>query len=339
MPTPDRTLRLRAESRGLLYGACGSHRALAEDSEYARHFAAECGILVPENDLKMGPLRPTPERFDFERSDWLAEFATKHGMKLRGHTLVWHNQLPKWFEAVATAGNARQLMESHIREVAGRYRGRMHSWDVVNEAIDPKSGRPDGLRKTPWLERLGPEYLEMAFHAAAEADPKAMLVYNDFGLDYDQPDQQARRVAVLGLLRRLKKGGVPLHAFGTQAHLSANNANFKAETVKRFFGEVAELGLKILITELDVKDNGLPEEFADRDAAVARHYESYLNAALANKVVIAVLTWGLSDRYTWLSRQTTRPSGTGGRCMPLDREFQRKPAWDAMARAFDGRTV
>ena len=176
--------------------------------------------LFPERP-EMGARPSRSDRFDFVPADVLADFAAKHDIKMRGHTLVWHEQIGHWFASTVTKENARSYLENHVREVMGHYRGRMHSWDVVNEAIHRPDGRPDGLRKTPWLELLGPEYLEIAYTVAAETDPRALLVYNDFGLDYDTPAQQAKRDAVLGLLRSLRKRKIPVQAFGMQAHLSA----------------------------------------------------------------------------------------------------------------------
>jgi endo-1,4-beta-xylanase len=329
-------LRTHAADRGRLYGAAAANGPLQRDPDYAAHFASECGILVPENVLKWALVHPAPDRFDFAPADVLAEFAAKHDMKMRGHTLVWHEQLAQWFASTVTKENARSYLENHIREVMGHYRGRMHSWDVVNEAIHPPDGRLDGLRKTPWLDLLGPEYLEIAYTVAAETDPGALLVYNDFGLDYDTAAQQAKRDAVLGLLRSLRKRKIPVQAFGMQAHLTAaEQPQFKPDTLRRFFGEIASMGLKILITEMDVADNSLPADIPDRDQAVAEIYGQYLNAALSEGAVVAVLTWGLTDKYTWLAQRKRRADGLPVRPLPLDAAYQPKPAREAIARAFD----
>ncbi|MCS7314996.1 MAG: endo-1,4-beta-xylanase [Bryobacterales bacterium] len=328
-------LREYAARAGLLYGAAAAWPVLRDDESYARAFAQECSILVPENVLKMGPVQPEPGAFRFEPADFMAEFCRRHDMRMRGHTLLWHQQAWPWLKTIADAQEARKRLEEHILTVAGRYRGSMHSWDVVNEAVHVPDGRQDGLRKTPFLELLGSDYVELAFRIAHDADPQAKLTYNDYGLDYDTPGQESKRQAVLRLLRHLKEREVPIHAFGMQAHLDwAEFRHFNPETLQRFFREIAELGLEIYITELDVSDRDLPDEIAQRDEAIAKVYHTYLTAALAERAVKAVLTWGLTDRYTWLATRRQRPSGTPVRVLPLDRDYRRKPAWQAIRDAF-----
>jgi endo-1,4-beta-xylanase len=329
-------LRDRAAAKGLIYGAAGRQGRLSSDAQYAAYFAQECGILVPEWELKWKTLRPTPDTFDFSKGDWLAEFARTHGMFFRGHTLVWHHDLPPWFAGTVNRQNAQQILVQHIATVVKHYAGKIHSWDVVNEAVLPKDNRSDGLRNTPWLELLGPDYIEMAFRAAAEADSQALLVYNDYRLDYNSSDEQVKRTAVLKLLEHLKARGTPIHALGMQAHLHGEESgNFNPEKLKAFLRNVASLGLKILITEMDVADQKLPLQVNIRDRTVAGIYEDYLTAVLEEPAVIGVLTWGLSDRYTWLSQEKPRLDQAPVRPLPLDTELNRKLAWNAIARAFE----
>lgn len=329
------SLRNRAAAKGLIYGAASKQRILSSDKKFAARFAQECGILVPEGELKWGFLRPSPDRFNFASADGMLEFANAHNMLFRGHTLVWHESLPRWFEDKVNSQNAKQILLEHISAVVGHYAGKIHSWDVVNEAIYPAHGRSDCLRKSPWLEFLGPDYIEIAFRAAAEADPQALLVYNDHRLEYDTPDQEARRTAVIRLLERLKFRGVPVHALGIQTHLWGSENRFNAKKLKAFLRDVAGLNLKILITEMDVADQKLPLDVAVRDRIVGGIYEDYLSVVLDEPAVIAVMTWGLSDRYTWLSKQRPRTDGTPVRSLPLDAQLKRKLAWNGMARAFD----
>lgn len=330
-------LRNRAAAKGLIYGASSRYPLLSSNAELAACFAQECAMLVPEVELKWRALRPSPHSFDFTRGDWMAEFARTHGLLLRGHTLVWHksSSLPEWFMDTVNSKNAEQFLLKHIATVVRHYAGKIHSWDVVNEAVSAKEGRSDGLRNTPWLKFLGPSYIDMAFRAAAKADPQALLVYNDYGLDYDKPEDEAKRSAVIKLLERLKSIGTPVHALGIQAHLRSYETRFNPTRLRDFLRDVASLDLKILITEMDVSDGKLPSNVAVRDRIVAGVYEDYLSVVLDEPAVISVVTWGLSDQYTWLSKDYPRKDGVPVRPLPLDAELKRKLAWNAIARAFD----
>ena len=323
-----------AAQNHLLYGAATQYSILRRDRDFARRFVEECAILVPENDFKWKKLRPTPQSFDFTKTDWLASFAQAHNLELRGHTLVWHKALPGWFTSKVNRTNAAEYLVNHITTVVQRYRGKIHSWDVVNEAIEPKDGQNDGLRRTPWLKYLGEEYIELAFKTAAAADPQALLTYNDFDLAYDTPEQEARRTATLKLLEKLKAKNIPVQALGMQAHLYAGTDRFNARKLKQFMQNVADLELKILVSELDVVDRALEAATVIRDRSVANIYRQYLEIVLAQPAVIAVITWGLSDRYTWLKKYRSRNDGADVRPLPLDDDLQPKLVWETLADAF-----
>jgi endo-1,4-beta-xylanase len=328
-------LRQRAAAKGLLYGAALRTVQLEKDPVFAKAVAQECNILVPDRELKWRFLCPSPGVYNFAPVDKLLSFAQSHTMQMRGHTLVWHEALPSWVDGSLSHLNAKQILTDHISTVVKRYAGKMHSWDVVNEALEPKDKRSDGLRDSPWLTMLGPDYIDLAFRLAAEADPKALLTYNDFGMDYDTSFGRKKRVLVLNLLKHLKANGTPIHALGIQAHLYRDQPNFNADSFKIFLQKVADLGLKIMITELDVTEKKLPTNLQERDRIIAAAYEDYLSVALAQPAVIAVLTWGLSDRYTWLSTKEPREDRTSVRPLPLDKELKRKLAWNAIARSLD----
>jgi endo-1,4-beta-xylanase len=332
----EQSLVKRAKAKGLTYGAAIDHSVLSADSEFVARFLQECGLLVTENGLLWPQVHPEPNRFDFKLGDGLAEFAKTHNLPFRANHLVWHQWLPEWVRETVNPQNAEKVLVDHIQTVAGRYAGQMHSWDVVNEAIEPLEEREDGLRvETPWLELLGPDYIELAFQAAAAADPQALLVYNDYGLEYDNPTHEARRTAVLKLLERLVAKGTPIHALGIQSHLSGSAADFNPEIFQKFLRDVANLGLEILVTELDVSDRDLPFDLPTRDRAVASAYEDYLSVVLDEPAIATVVTWGLSDRYTWLSWFEPREDKAAARPLPLDDRLNRKLSWHAIARAFD----
>ncbi len=335
-PASDpRPLRQIARSFGREFGAAVEPATLAADSAFASAVTAECGMVTSENCLKWAALRPTVDRFDFTRGDALRDFARAGGMAFRGHTLVWHNSLPSWFSSTVNAGNAERYLVEHIATVASHYAGEIHSWDVVNEAIDTTSGRADGLRSTPWLQFLGPRYIDVAFATAAVADPRALLTYNEYGLELSSSGP--RRDATLRLLSDLRGRGVPLHGLGIQGHAGGTGwAQFDAGAFAAFLRDVAALGLRIFISELDVKDNNLIADTATRDQQVAAVYRDYLSVALAEPAVGAVITWGLSDKYTWVKTAAPRGDGLPVRPLPLDSEMKRKAAWEAIAAAFRG---
>jgi endo-1,4-beta-xylanase len=218
-----KSLRAHAEARGLLVGCAVVPERLNNEPQYAGVVAAQANLLVAENAMKWRALRPAADKYNFAGADAILAFAAAHGQKVRGHNLCWHESIPDWFAGTVTKDNARRILTEHIRTVAGRYAGKLQSWDVVNEAIDPKSGLPDAMRKSPWLELVGPDYLDVAFRAAREADSTALLTYNDYGIETDALDETEKRAAVLALVRGMKKRGVPIDAVGVQSHLGAAN--------------------------------------------------------------------------------------------------------------------
>ena len=333
-----------AAAKGLLYGSSCTSYSLKRDSAFASVFAQECDILVPDLHLKWSSLRPSPDEYNFTESDWLAEFAKTHNMLLRGHTLVWQQALPEWLKNTINKQNAEQLMVDHIQTVVGRYAGQMHSWDVVNEVVNAGSWseRSDGLDFTsPWYKNLGKSYIDTAFRAAAEADPQALLVCNErqFSSRNDTSKILAQREALLGLLEYLKSIGTPIHALGIQAHLDAsNNRSFEPKKFRKFLSDVASLGLKILISEMDVRDKNVRGDIETRDRIVAEAYEQYLSVALDEPAVIAVITWGLSDRYSRYNNPRiggVREDGGKHRPLPLDRQLNRKLAWYAVMKSLE----
>ena len=191
-----------------------------------------------------------------------------------------------------------------------------------------------------FLEALGPGYLDLAYRTARAADPKARLVVNEYDVELDTQAHEARRAVLLDLLRRMQRAGTPVDAVGIQAHLSAvGGPPFSAERLRRFLGDIAGLGLSIQITELDVTDERAPADIAIRDRLVADAYRRFLDAALDEPAVKMVVTWGLSDRHSWIVRHETneakwRKDGLASRPLPFDAELRPTPAFAAIAEAF-----
>ena len=334
------SLHERAAAKGLTYGTFSEAQGqqFIGDQELQNAFLKDSGLMV--GGFYWNRTRPAESTFDWSLPNPLYEFAVEHNKLFRGHPLVWHKLYPSWMgeklrAADTKASDIEAVLDRHISTIVRHYAGKVHSWDVVNEAIKPEDGRDDGLRATPWLYHLGPDYIDLAFRIASEADPEALLVYNDYGLEYDNRDHRARRSSTLKLLESLKAKGTPVHALGTQSHLRGDQSKEDLKQLRSFLSDVASLGLKILVTELDVQDAMLPRDLNIRDRIVAGVYEDYLSVVLDETAVTTVITWGLSDRYTWLSDYKPRDDGAAVRPLPLDDKLNRKLAWNAIARAFE----
>ncbi len=318
---PPAPLRDLATRRGLWVGACVAAAPLAAEPEYAESLRRECNFLTPENDMKWGPIHPTRASYDFSRADAIVQFARSHGMAVHGHTLVWHNQNPAWLEPASDSREtAIAILQEHIGAVAGRYGESVDVWDVVNEAV-----ADDGtLRRTLWLERIGPDYLAIAFRAAAQAAPRAKLVYNDYGAEV----VNAKSDGMYGLVSDLLAAGVPVHGVGFQCHLTENGV--EAESFARNLQRFAGLGLDLYVTEMDVRLR-LPATPAslERQASI---YRAVLETCLAYPTFRGFQTWGITDLHSWIPR---RFAGTGA-ALPLDERYQTKPAYHALQACLAG---
>ncbi len=295
-----------------------------------RHFNS----IVAENDMKWARIHPAEDTFDFQRADELVAFARTHHLLMRGHTLVWHQQVPGWVfrdesgkALEATAANKALLLarlEKHIRAVVGRYRDDVYAWDVVNEVID--TGAADGFRRSPWFLIAGTDYIEAAFRVAHDVAPKAKLYIND----YDTTDP-VKRQYLLNLVRDLKRRGVPVDGVGHQMHTNVNSpavADF-VETVNLF----AELGVEQQVTELDMSiyHNGTDSYSSPHPEALARQATRYRDFFAAFRSLKGKLTsvtfWGVTDDRTWLKRF---PIARNDQPLLFDESLHTKPAFWAI---------
>jgi endo-1,4-beta-xylanase len=335
------SLKRLAAEKGLIYGTTISAKQITQDAAFIALVEQQAGLVVPENDMKWQDINlGAPGKDDYSRADTIAGFAVESGMALRGHNLLWYFRTPSWFFTLPDRAAKERAVIDHITTLAGRYRGIVHSWDVVNEPIEPKDGRPDGLRKAVFLEALGPSYLDLAYRLTHETDPKARLVVNEYDIELDAPEHEARRTVLLALLERMQKARTPVNAVGIQAHLRAvGGPPFSPDKLRRFLRDIAALGLTIQITELDVTDESAPADIAVRDRLIADAYRRFLDAALDEPAVKMVVTWGLSDRHSWIVRHETnqakwRKDGLPSRPLPFDADLRPKPAFTALAEAF-----
>jgi endo-1,4-beta-xylanase len=338
---PREALRATAAARGILYGSTIATGQVVADDDFTALVRRECAALVTENELKWGNICDAPGEYDFAPADAIVDFATANDIAMRAHTLLWYYKTPRWFRELPDAATAEREMLRHIAMVAGRYRGRIRIWDVVNEPIEPAHGRADGLRGAIFVEKVGAHYLELAFHAAREADPTARLLLNEYGIEYDSRADDTKRRVVLRHLERLKRAGVPVEMLGVQGHLEVGAKPFSARKLRGFIAAVADLGIEIAVTELDVVDAAAPGDIARRDRMVADEYRRFLETMLDEKAVRTVFTWGLSDRHSWIVRResgenTWRTDGMTPRPLPFDAALAPKPAWTSLADCLAG---
>jgi endo-1,4-beta-xylanase len=294
------------------------------DKKYRKILAAEFSSVSPENQMKWDFIHPEPGVYNFGPADAIVDFAEANGQVVRGHTLLWHSQLPSWVtEGDHTDAELRTILEDHIKTVVGHYRGRIQQWDVANEIFsDPWNG-PITLRQdNPFIQQLGPGIIADAFRWAHEADPEAKLFLNDYAVE----DMGGKSDHYYELSKQLLADGVPLHGFAFQAHLDLQYPfpTTLAANMQRF----DDLGLETAITELDVRftlpANGKPT--AEQLAEQAETYQGVLEACLSVEDCNSFTIWGFNDKYSWVPSFSP---GQGAATVMFE-DYERKPAYWAL---------
>ncbi|RYU95077.1 endo-1,4-beta-xylanase [Emticicia agri] len=331
---------LQAQEKGLkdyykdyfLIGVAVNPRMMepgAESTLIVQHFNS----MTPENAMKMGPIHPEENRYNWEPADKIVEFAQKNGLKVRGHTLCWHNQTPKWFftknEQQVTREELLARMKQHITDVVSRYKGKLYAWDVVNEAVPDKGD--EIYRKSKFYEIIGEDYIEKAFEYAHAADPDALLFYNDYNTE-----NASKRDRIYQLVKKLKEKGVSIHGVGLQGHWSVYEPT--AQELDESISKFASLGLQVQITELDVsvyvKEHerrekkptditSFPPEIQQKQT---EQYKKLFEVFRKHRGQLTGVTfWNLSDKSTWLDSFPF----PGRKDYPLlfDTELKPKPAY------------
>jgi endo-1,4-beta-xylanase len=334
--TPAEPLRQLAAERGIQFGTYIHNGYLGHNDVYEAMVVREAALIV-SSSMHWDEVAPTPDPTDFSRIGKVEDWAHAHQLALRGHALLWWRAAPRWFADLSSRDAAVKAVEEHIAAMCRHFGGRLQSWDVVNEAIKVNDGRADRLRRCVFIDRIGPDYLDIAFRAARANDAKTPLVYNEFDLELDIPEQAVKRRVLLDLIDGFRKRGTPIDAVGLQSHLSTEGmAHFDEKLFGGFLRELADRGLAILITENDVVDRSAPSDIVARDEAVAAAYRRYLDVALANPAVKTLVNWGLADRDSWIDTknpETRRSDGLPPRPLPFDDAFRPKPAYFAIAAA------
>jgi endo-1,4-beta-xylanase len=332
----------QAACNGLVFGSSIATWQL--DDTYPALFAREAGLLFTEDDLLWYQLKPSPSApLNFGPGDQIVAFAEANRQLTIGAHLAWDEGFGDGWSEDDLWGlsrtEARRLLYGVIRAEVSHYRGRMNGWIVANEVTDPNDADHYGFRtNVPWYSTIGPAYIADSFHLAKENDPKALRIINEFGFETvnefgDRPEP--RRTAFLKAIDRLLDQQTPVQAAGIQGHLLADGfgSKFDERGYRAFLRELADRGLAILITELDVLDDGLPADIAVRDRGVADVYRRYLDVTLDEQAVKVVNAFGLTDRYTWLEEDMPRDDGAPRRPLAFDSDLRPKPAYTAISRA------
>ncbi|MET8482955.1 endo-1,4-beta-xylanase [Streptomyces tendae] len=302
------TLGSAAAGQGRYFGTAVAANHLGE-ADYAATLDREFSSVTPENEMKWDATEPSRGTFSFGSADRIVDHAQSQGMDVRGHTLVWHSQLPSWVGSLG-ASDLRTAMNDHINGLMGHYKGEIHSWDVVNEAF--QDGGSGARRSSPFQDKLGNGFIEEAFRTARAADPAARLCYNDYNTD----GVNAKSNAVYDMVKDFKSRGVPIDCVGFQSHFNSNSpvpSDYR-QNLQRF----ADLGVDVQITELDIEGSG---------SAQAADYTKVVEACLAVSRCAGMTVWGVTDKYSW------RSSGTP---LLFDGNYSKKPAYDAVLSALGG---
>lgn len=314
------------------------------DTAAARLVLQQFNAITPENSMKATHLHPQWDKYNFTVADQLVSYGNKHNIKINGHTLIWHSQLPNYVRKLTNADSLRQYMKDHITTVAGRYRGKVFSWDVVNEAL----AEDGSLRKSIFLQLLGEDYIVEAFRLAQQAAPDAQLYYNDYNIE-----QPKKRAGAIALIKKLQAAGVRIDGVGIQGHWRASHIPLAA--IEQSIREFAALGIQVMFTELDLTvlpnpwngdnadvsaktaDNslalnpypgGLPDSV---QTTLSKGYEALFKIFLKHKGSISRITfWGVHDGQSWLNNFPVRNRTN----YPLlfDRNYRPKPAFYAVIR-------
>ncbi|GIJ24620.1 beta-xylanase [Micromonospora lutea] len=327
---------------GLQIGTAVSMDALNDsaDPQYRKITASEFVSVTAENAMKWESLEPTRGNYNWGPADELVAFAKRNRQSVRGHVLVWHNQLPQWLtEGVADGSiskqELRELLRKHITTVVKRYKGKVWQWDVVNEAVsDPWDNPPTLHYKGFWAENLGPGYLADAFRWARAADPKALLFYNDYNIEAFGSGNPAddKTQFVYDMVKRLRAQGVPIDGVGAQGHLGTQYGNFSTFQVTEALKKFTSLGVATAFTEVDVRSQmteavqaGNSEEINPRLQASAANHSVLMKACLAVRSCLSYTVWGFSDKHSWVPGWFSDPPE--GLATIMDENYQPKLAY------------
>ncbi len=316
------------------------HPSYASGESVKALLAQHAGVITAENAMKWRNIEGFLGGLDYTQADSVMALATRLNAKVRGHTLAWHQSTPLRLRHASPHVFAAE-QTAYLQAMAGRYAGRIHTWDVLNEVIEPDHGRSDGMRESVMSALWGVDKYPVFFELARGADPLAKLAYNDYGMEQDEPWCERRRTVMLRTLYDWKKCKTPIDVLGLQAHLDLSR-KFSATRLTRFFDEIRAFGMSIQITELDVRDTQTLGDLPTRDAAVAALYKDFVDVCVNHASVEMIVMWNVTDGDSWVNRWLQGQRRTDGQPMRptlFDAHGQAKPAFDAFANSLSAATV
>jgi endo-1,4-beta-xylanase len=325
-PLAAQSLRNMGDQRNIRIGAAVDPSHFGETA-YADTLAREFSQVEPENAMKFGPIHPGVNTYSFTQPDAIVKFAQDHNMVVRGHTLVWHQQVPAWVtNGNYTPDQLSQVLQDHIGTVVRRYAGQVYAWDVVNEAFnDDGTMRSTIWSNAPGIGLPGPAYIEQALRWAHEADPGAILFYND----YNGEGLGAKSDAIYKMAQDFRARGVPLGGIGLQMHFTTNPGSLA--NIEANIRRLTALGLQVQITELDVRlqldssGNASAQDLGTQ----AQIYQDITTRCLKFPLCTAIQTWGFTDKYSWIPG--TFPNFGAG--LEFDTAYRPKASHDSMVAA------
>jgi len=310
------TLRSLGDNKGRLIGSCVAESHLSE-SQYANILGQQFSVVTAENEMKWSATEPNRNQFTYSQGDAIVAFAQKNNQKVRGHNLAWGQYNPNWLTNGGFNGTTLQtILKNHIDNVVNHYKGKVICWDVVNEAILDNPSGNNVYKTNVWYPAV-PDYIDLAFQWARAADPTVKLFYND----YSAEGSGAKSDAVYNLVRSMKQRGIPLDGIGLQYHVSLQYSPSISDVTNNI-NRLTALGLEVHITELDISIQGGSGGDAQVLAAQATLYGNILKVCLANPKCTSFVTWGFTDKYTWL--------GSDKKPLLYDTNYQTKPAYNTL---------
>lgn len=328
------TLGAAAASSGLTFGAAAGLE-IDKDIGYRDLYTSQAHIITTDTALKMGTVAPQPGAKHFENADRLLQFCATNRIPMRGHCVIWNEWVPQWIRSMSKS-ERQKFFDGYIEDVVGRYVGKLHSWDIVNEPFWPGHKAPGGYRLGPWYDAFGTDYIRRAYERANTVDKTTTFVLNEAQTERDDGVGLAVRLGLLDLVKQLKDSGVRLNAVGLQGHLQPKYPH-DPQRYSDFVHQLADLGVDIYITEFDVRDDTFPDDIKARDEMVAKTAEQFLNTVLRIPAVKVVIAWELADKYSFYTGAARKKDPAAARMprpLPYDSDLQRKPLWFAMQRAF-----